>query len=211
MDQENKDQVTEPGATHPEGQPQGSDQNPTNPEDKTQDQPKTYTEEELQSITDKRVSEAIRTREENLKKQISADIEKRVSDQLAEERKKAKMKADELAEYEKQKLKEEAAQERAKREELEKRIAHQELVTQVVAEKKMDARLGEFLTGETLEDVQNQADVFNTVISDAITAYYKQNSRDTAPGNQPGGSQPANIDTTGKSAEEVLAECQIIE
>ena len=127
-------------------------------EDKTE--PKTYTEEELQKIADKRVTEAIKKREEKLRMEMQEQIEKERKEaeelaKLSEKEKADRLFAQQREEFEKQK----AEFEKAKLE-LE--------ATKILDERKIPTRFVKYVVADTAENTMANIESFEKEWKEAI-------------------------------------------
>lgn len=129
-------------------------------EDKTE--PKTYTEEELQKIADKRVTEAIKKREEKLRAEMQEQIEKERKEaeelaKLSEKEKADRLFAQQREEFEKQKL------------EFEKAKLELE-ATKILDERKIPARFVKYVVADTAENTMANIESFEKEWKEAIQA-----------------------------------------
>lgn len=117
---------------------------------------KTYTDEELQKLlqseTDKRVSEAIKTREENWKK----EFEQKLEAEMSEAERLASMSAEERAKAEFEKEKEEWLKEKSTFEKEKMKLE----ATKLLNSEGLPITFVDYVVGDTAEDVQENIKVF---------------------------------------------------
>lgn len=130
------------------------------PEPTPEPEPKTYTEEELQKIADKRVTEAIKKREEKLREEMRKQIEKERKEaeelaKLSEKEKADRLFAQQREEFEKQKL------------EFEKAKLELE-ATKILDERKIPARFVKYVVADTAENTMANIESFEKEWKEAI-------------------------------------------
>lgn len=130
------------------------------PEPEPTPEPKTYTEEELQKIADKRVTEAIKKREEKLRAEMQEQIEKERKEaeelaKLSEKEKADRLFAQQREEFEKQKF------------EFEKAKLQLE-ATKILDERKIPARFVKYVVADTAENTMANIESFEKEWKEAI-------------------------------------------
>ena len=123
-------------------------------------EPKTYTEEELQKIADKRVTEAIKKREEKLRAEMQEQIEKERKEaeelaKLSEKEKAERLFAQQREEFEKQKL------------EFEKAKLELE-ATKILDERKIPTRFVKYVVADTAENTMANIESFEKEWKEAL-------------------------------------------
>lgn len=123
-------------------------------------EPKTYTEEELQKIVDKRVTEAIKKREEKLMAEMQEQIEKERKEaeelaKLSEKEKADRLFAQQREEFEKQKL------------EFEKAKLELE-ATKILDERKIPTRFVKYVVADTAENTMANIESFEKEWKEAL-------------------------------------------
>jgi len=131
---------------------------------------KTYTEEELQKIADKRVSEAVKTREKKLRKELEEQIKQERED--AERR--AELSAEERAEEERKQREQEIAEREAK-------LKHKELLADTkdhLHEKGIPVKFADMLVGTDEDATKERISAFKkeweTALDEAVNERLKQ-------------------------------------
>ena len=125
-------------------------------------EPKTYTEEDLQKIADKRVTEAIKKREEKLRAEMQEQIEKERKEaeelaKLSEKEKADRLFAQQREEFEKQKL------------EFEKAKLELE-ATKILDERKIPTRFVKYVVADTAENTMANIESFEKEWKEALQA-----------------------------------------